>query len=386
MADPRIKVAIDTTFMDRRQAKGTAIWIRQIVSELQKYRDEFDITLVHREKIPEDPLYNSFKEIIIPRLPLPKFAGFFSELFFFLTTRERFDIYYYSYSRLYPIFWLAPAKKIVYAAMDGGPHTANYTAYGTNPKVSWLTRRLIRYVDIFIAISDFGSEGIQQVYNVSSNRVRTVYCGIATYFKPLENKKAIATELLEKYGIHSPYILDVSRFDPHKNILNLIHAFKMFIDENHTSHSLVFVGGRHMPDYSDEVEKLIHDLGLSELVYIAPFITDEDLPKVYNAADFFVFPSFYEGFGMPAVEAMACGTPVLISNIAALTEVTAGFAEIVDPHSPAAIAFGMKKLLNPEYKRGLSEQGLERAKVFTWAGSARSIADIFRSLAASLDK
>ena len=141
-----------------------------------------------------------------------------------------------------------------------------------------------------------------------------------------------------------------------------------------------------MPVYSNEVETLIDDLGLSERVYVAPYITDEDLPKVYNGAEFFVFPSFYEGFGMPAIEAMACGTPVLVSNIDALTEVTAGVAEVVDPYSVDSMTTGMKHLLNAEYRASLSVRGQARAHVFTWTESVKDITEIFRFVAHSVDK
>ncbi|HUO56397.1 MAG TPA: glycosyltransferase family 1 protein [Candidatus Paceibacterota bacterium] len=381
MAPKKLSIAIDTTFMDRRRAKGTAIWIHEIVAELRNYRDEFDITLIHREKIPEEPLYHDFKEIVIPRLRLPKFSGFFSELLFFVTTKERFDIYYFAYSRLYPSFWLVPARKIVYAAMDGGPLTAGYTAYGTNPKVSFLTRLFMRKIDIFVALTEFGRKGIQESYGVGPEKVRVVYCGLTDDFKPLPEKDTLRRELRETYGIESPFILDVSRFDPHKNIINLIHAYKKFLDDTHSGQRLVFVGGRHMPDYSDEVERLIHELGLSTRVFIAPYIETEDLPKVYNAADFFVFPSLYEGFGMPAAEAMACGTPVLVSNIAALTEVTNGAAEVVDPQSVDSIARGMTHMLDAAYRQELSRKGIVQAATFTWSKSGESIADIFRSIA-----
>ena len=115
--------------------------------------------------------------------------------------------------------------------------------------------------------------------------MQVVHCGLAPEFKPLSDKDSLQKEMHEKYGIESPFILDVSRFDPHKNILNLVRAFKKFLDENRTDHRLVFVSSRHMPDYSDEVERLIVELGLSDRVYVAPYIEEQDLPRVYNAAD-----------------------------------------------------------------------------------------------------
>jgi hypothetical protein len=140
-----------------------------------KYRDIFDITLIHREEVLEDPLYKEFKEIIIPRVNLPKFSNFISELWFFLTTKQRFDIYYFSYSRLYPTFWLAPAKKIVFAAMDGGPQTAGYTEAWAKGKLPWYVRIFLSKVDAFIAITEFGKKGIVDAYGVPAEKVHVVY-------------------------------------------------------------------------------------------------------------------------------------------------------------------------------------------------------------------
>lgn len=376
----RIRVAIDTTFMDRRRAFGTAIFIRESVRALLPYRDEFDITLIHREAIPEDPLYREFREVIIPRVRLPRFSGFFSELYFFLTTRERYDVYYFAYPRISPLFWLAPGKRIVFAAMDGGPHTAGFMEY-KNQKVSWMVRLFLWNVDAFVALTEFGRQGIAETYRMPLEKVHVVCCGVHPRFVRVEDKGAAAQIVSARYGLPTQYILDVSRFDPHKNILNTIRAFKRAVVDAGRPHSLVFVGGRHMPDYSRQVDALIAELELGERVIVAPFIPDEDMPLVYAGAAFFVFPSLYEGFGMPAVEAMACGTPVLVSDRGSLPEITAGATEVVDPYDIGSIAQGMERMFDPAHADDLAARGVERASFFTWQKAAEQLAEIFRALA-----
>ncbi len=369
--------------MDRRPGKGTAIVIRESVKELLKRTDEFDITLVHRQAIPEDPLYTQCKEIIIPRLNLPKFSGFFSELRFFLTTKERFDVYYFSYSRLYPTFWLAPARKIVWAAMDGGPLTSGYEGKADN-KVPRSARMFFGRISSFVAISEFGRKGIMQIYGLPKNKVPVVYDGVKeSFFVPVERTSAEKT-LTERYGISMPYILDVSRFDPHKNILRLLDAFKEVIEKESLPHTLIFVGGRHMPDYSEEVDQKIAELGLSKRVFIAPFIEGADMSAVYQCADMMAFPSLYEGFGLPVIEAMAGGTPVLISDIPALTEVAGGAAEIADPYNTSSIAQGIKRLIRDTARRAeLIEAGKRRALEFSWTAHGDALASVLREAAAS---
>jgi glycosyltransferase involved in cell wall biosynthesis len=379
----KVKVAIDTTFMDRRPAMGTAIVIRHSVQELLRYRDVFDITLIHREAIPEDPLYREFREIIIPKVRAPKFSGFLSEALFFLTTRERFDVYYFSYSRLYPTFWLAPAKRIIFAAMDGGPQTAGYMQK-TKGKAPWYVRIFFRRIDAFVALSQFGKRGIIKTYGAPEKKVHVVYNGVDECMKPLTKTQCRPEHLLARYDISDPYILDVSRFDPHKNILSVLRAYGRLIADGTVAHRLVFVGGRHTPSYSALVDAEIEKLGIQDRVRIAPYIETADMVAVYNSATLMVFPSLYEGFGLPVIEAQACGLPVVISDIEALKEVSGGSAEIVDPHDEESICAGMRHLLDdPAKRKSLSENGLKNAGRFTWKAHGDALARIFSEIGRS---
>jgi glycosyltransferase involved in cell wall biosynthesis/phosphoglycolate phosphatase-like HAD superfamily hydrolase len=374
----KLRVAIDTTYMDRRGGKGTAIVIRHTIEEMLKYREEFDITLIHREAMPEDAIYKEFKEIIIPRVRLPKFSKFFSELWFFLSTREQFDIYYFSYSRIYPTFWLAPAKKIVFAAMDGGPETAGYTEAWAKGKLPWYVRVFLSKVDAFVAITEFGKKGIVTAYGVPPKKVHVVYNGVDEQFKPATlPKEEIRSILKEKYNFPPTYILCVSRFDPHKNILRLLEAYKKIIDDGFTGY-LVFVGGRHMPEYSNKIDQLIESLDLKERVFIAPHIEEGDMPLVYQASELLIFPSLYEGFGLPIIEALACGVPVVSSHIDALKEVSGGHALFIDPYDISAITKGLKEGYSTP--REVIEEGISWSKKFTWDAHGKKIAEVFKDL------
>lgn len=366
--------------MDNRPGKGTAIVMRRQVEALVQ-SGQFDITLIHKERVPEDELYKTCHEIIIPTVRLPKFSGFFSELWFFLTARTRYDIFYFPHSRLYPTFWLAPAKKIAFAAMDGGPQTSGYKV-PVKGKQPWYIRPLLRYVDVFIAISEFGKEGIAKTYHVPLQKIARVYNGVDERCMPLEDTALIKKTLTKKYGFpQEPFILDVSRFDPHKNILGVIEAYHILRTTYRRKEKLVFVGGRHIPSYAAEVDALIAKYGLTEYIFIAPFIEDADLPHVYNAAELVVFPSFYEGFGLPVVEAMACGVPVVISHIPALVEVAGDAAMVVDPYSTQDMAKGFLRALTDDALRArLTAEGLTRAKLFSWEASGRALTEALRAL------
>lgn len=134
MINNKISIAIDSTMMDGRTAKGTALVIRKLVNGLVGYKNEFEITLIHKFKQPNEKIYSEYNEIIIPRIWNFLYGGVINELIFFLTLRiknflgmkPKFDIYFVAYSRLLPSFIFAPAKKFIFYPMDGGPKTANY--------------------------------------------------------------------------------------------------------------------------------------------------------------------------------------------------------------------------------------------------------------------
>jgi len=376
----KLRIAIDTSYMDRRPGKGTATVIRHIAEELLKYREMFDVTLVHREPIPEDSLYGQFGELIIPRVQLPKFSGTFSELFFFLTTRRRFDVYYFSYSRLLPFFWLAPAKYIVFDIMDGGPQTAGYQGKAKG-KLPWYVRLFLWRVDAFVTLSEFGKQGVCKTYGIEPKKVHVAYLGVDERFKPSDNIVSARAHLKSSYNFPERYILCVSRFDPHKNILNLLDAYAELTRIHGPQEMLVFVGGKHMPDYSAQVDERIKKLKLEGKVFIAPYIADEDMPAVYSCALCMVFPSFYEGFGLPVIEAMACKTPVVISNIAALTEVAGSHAFVVDPHDARSIAQGIQSALTDPRREQHLNEARSWTESFTWKNYGKATVEILAKTA-----
>lgn len=377
----RYKIAIDTSIMDGRHAKGTGIQVRKLLEGLVQYKNEFDITLIHKQAAPEEEVYAEFKEIVIPRISLPKFSGFVSELYFFLTTKHRFDLYFVAYSRVLPSFFFAPAKKIMFFPMDGGPQTAGYTG-GAKTPFPWYVRWGKSSIDAFLALTEFGKQGLVYSCGVPENKIHIVPPGISSHFKPSGRSKEVVQQYLkDAYGIPAPYILDVSRFDPHKNILRVLDVYNELRNKGVTDASLVFVGGRHMPVYSKTVDVRIAQSAYSSNIYVAPFIPECDLPLVYEAAEVLFFPSLYEGFGMPVAEALACGTPIVTSNLASLPEVSMGCAELVDPYDIQDMVKGMALVLAKGSR--VSERihkGLEAAEQYRWENAVTSLVRVFRVL------
>jgi glycosyltransferase involved in cell wall biosynthesis len=184
----------------------------------------------------------------------------------------------------------------------------------------------------------------------------------------------------EKYNLHFPFVLNQNMIEPRKNIPRLIEAYARLKRDLGIAHRLVIGGG--LGWMYESVFQAVEDHEVADSVIFLGYVPDEDLPQLYNLAELFVYPSLYEGFGIPAVEAMACGTPVVTSNTSSLPEAVGDAGLMVRPTDVEAIAEAMAQVLtNPGLRTDLSRRGLERARLFTWRASAEKVLSIYRRFA-----
>ena len=184
----------------------------------------------------------------------------------------------------------------------------------------------------------------------------------------------------DRYRLEGRYIFTLASAHPRKNLLRLIEAYELFREQS-PGRILLLVAGRGGRDSA----KVLGRIGRSRFardILLAGYVPQEDLMPLHTGADLFVFPSRAEGFGIPVLEAMACGTPVLVSDIAVFREVCGKAAIFVDPHDPSALAGGMARSLRDEPERvGRVQEGLERARTYRWETSARRLQELFRETA-----
>jgi len=238
--------------------------------------------------------------------------------------------------------------------------------------------RSVKRADLIISISNYTKNDIIEMLGVPENKVKVVYHGVSPRFTSIED-----VELLDavkaKYNIEGSYILFVSTFNPNKNIIRLLEAFHELRYSSNLKHRLVLVGRKTW--YYPVVLKKIQELQLEDIIICPGHITHEDLPAFYSGADLFICPSLLEGFGMPILEAMACGTPVVSSNAAALPEIVGDAGILVNPHSSEDLAEGMYRVLsNDNLKSELRNQGIKRAKLFTWEKTARDTLEAYKAV------
>ena len=175
------------------------------------------------------------------------------------------------------------------------------------------------------------------------------------------------------------FILFVGTIEPRKNIARLIHAYSTLESSIQKDYPLVIVGKRGW--YWEDVDLAIKERNVQDRIVFLDYVPDEDLPAIYSRAACFVYPSLYEGFGLPPLEAMACGTPVITSNISSLPEVVGEAGILVDPYNIEEIAQAIRTVLtDPDLRRSMSEKGLERAKLFTWENTARQTIKIYEEV------
>jgi glycosyltransferase involved in cell wall biosynthesis len=236
-----------------------------------------------------------------------------------------------------------------------------------------------RRADHVITISQNTQRDIQHFLNVPEERISVIYEAAASIFRPVEPESARITAR-GKYGIEGRYILFVGTLEPIKNLSRLIEAYALARQRGMTEPSLVVVGqkGWQFADIFARVERL----GLQDEIVFTGFVPDEDLPALYSGADVFVMPSLYEGFGLPVLEAMACGTPVLTSDVSSLPEIASDAAILVNPMDVDALAEALERVCGDDYLRqNMRLAGLARAAQFSWRRCAEETREVYRRVA-----
>lgn len=231
-----------------------------------------------------------------------------------------------------------------------------------------------------IAISQATKDDLIRHYRIAPEKIAVVHHGLAPQFRPVTDQDALAATRA-CYGIGEHYLLYVGTVQPRKNLTRLIDAFATAMrDRSEMSQHLQLVIAGKKGWLTETIERRAAAAGITDQVRFTGYVSDADLPALLSGARAFVFPSLYEGFGMPAIEAMACGTPVLTSTTSALPEVAGDAALLVDPHDTQAIAAALTRLATDAALRAdLRARGLAHAAQFTWKRCAEETLRVLMS-------
>ena len=239
-------------------------------------------------------------------------------------------------------------------------------------------RQSVRRADCIIADSQATKDDCTKLLGIPEDKIKVIHNGIDSYFKKI-TEPALLTNTRKKLGLFKNIILFVGTLEPRKNVIRLIRAYAHLCKSTHLDHELVIAGkkGWMYSGIFHEVERL----RLKNRVHFLNYVTQHDLVNLYSMADLFVYPSLYEGFGFPPLEAMACEVPVVASNVSSLPEVLGDAALLIDPYSTDELVAAMSKILSDvEYSQRLRGKGLEQVKQYSWKNFAVELLKVFEEI------
>ncbi|MFX0203053.1 MAG: glycosyltransferase family 4 protein [Candidatus Hodarchaeota archaeon] len=237
----------------------------------------------------------------------------------------------------------------------------------------------VQRADHVITVSEHTCDSLMNLLNVKRKKIHIIHNGVSRLFMPVKDRQKIR-RITEKYCIDHNYLIFVGHMDPFKNILRMIDAYHMIRNDHGVSTPrLVII--TPMPKsfwFYTIVHHKIEELNLIDDIHIIRDVSDEEMPYFYNGATALLLPSLYEGFGLPALEAMACGTPVIASKVCSIPEVVGDSALLVDPHSTSSIAEAISRILSDDnLRKNLAMRGLRRSKLFSWEKTARQTLKVY---------
>ena len=236
--------------------------------------------------------------------------------------------------------------------------------------------KTIKSADKIISISHHTKQDLIKYFKITEDKIKVIHLAANENYKPLNEKEII--NIKQKYNLNYSFILYVGTLEPRKNIPTLLKALYK-LKKQGIKHKLVITGKKGWKYKS--IFETIDKLNLQKDVIFTGYVPDEDLPALYNAADLFVYPSLYEGFGLPPLEAMACGTPVITSNTSSLPEVVGDAGIMVNPYDVDELANKIYEVLtNDGLREELSKKGLERAKLFSWKKCAEEHLKVYEEV------
>jgi glycosyltransferase involved in cell wall biosynthesis len=290
--------------------------------------------------------------------------------------RDRPDLLHVQYTG--PVFTRVPLVVSVHDVSF-----LEYPRYFTRFRAAQLkltVRRTVERAAAILTPSEFSRGAILRHYRLDQDKVVVVHNAVASEFRPIDRQMAQGA-IQRKFGIPGPFVLTVGDLQPRKNHLGLVQAFEELLRTHpQLPHRLVFVGKETW--YSKDLHRAVVKSRIAERVHFTGFVEDADLVQFYGACDVFVFPSFYEGFGLPILEAMACARAVVSSNTTAMPEVADGAGILFDPDSTEQMTRALRDVLvDPELRVRLERLGSQRAAAFSWERAAERTLEVYSLVA-----
>ncbi|MBU2514795.1 glycosyltransferase [bacterium] len=242
-------------------------------------------------------------------------------------------------------------------------------------------KRILVKAAHIITVSNFSKAEIMRYFDIDPEKISVIYNGVNSIYHPIEKEES--DKVLERYRLPNEYILFLGNIKAHKNITGVLASYRKAVSMDNSLPPLVILGNNEkMKEEFCDINSILSDKLIHNKIIFTGILPTEALPSIYSRALIFLFPSFYEGFGLTSLEAMACGTPVITSNVSAIPEVVDNAALLVNPHDNEQIASSILRLAaDSELQRDYIQRGFDQVKKYSWEKSAESHLQIFRKVA-----
>jgi glycosyltransferase involved in cell wall biosynthesis len=370
-------IGIDAHAIGARQG-GNETYIANLIKSLAEIDDDnlYTIYLANASAAAQwreefTARYKNFSvRLLPPPTPLVRVPAYLTyELF-----RRPVDVLHVQYTA--PPFCRVPVVVTIHdLAFERMPET--FTRRGSF-QLKLTVRRTAKKAARIATVSEYSRQDLLNIYKLNPEKVAVTYNGIGRNFVPQPSTPNEAEELRRRFGVSRDFLLAVGSLQPRKNLVRLIRAYAKLRSEREDFRPQLVIVGRKLwlaSEIFDEVKRQ----RWADDVILTGYVADEDLPALYRAARAFVYPSLFEGFGLPPLEAMACGTPVVTSDVSSLPEVAGDAALLIDPNDELALANALIEIVNNEGLRAkLREKGIAQAKKFTWRDAAEKTLSLYQ--------
>ena len=370
-----MNIGIDAHAIGARQG-GNETYIKNLILALAEIDQENQYTLYLSEAAAAPEWRDRYPNFAVRLLPAPTPLVRVPLALAFELRRRPVDVLHVQYTA--PPFCPAPVVTTIHdLAFEHLPET--FTRRG-KAQLRLTVRHTAKLAAHIVTVSEFSRQDIIKTYRMPPGKVTVTHNGYEAYFSPQIATPDEAKTIRQKFKITGEYLLAVGSVQPRKNLVRLLRAYATLREQHAEFQLQLVIVGRKLWLYQ-EILREIQQQKFAPDVIVTDYVSDKDLPALYRSATALVYPSLFEGFGLPPLEAMACGTPVITSNTSSLPEVVANAAILVDPYNENDIAGAMLKIaFDEQLKLRLREQGMARARHFTWRAAAEKTLAIYRSI------
>ncbi|MGQ9630788.1 MAG: glycosyltransferase family 4 protein [bacterium] len=369
-----MRIGLDACGLTRDRT-GVGSYAHQLIAHLTKVDDENEYVLFgnkpRRTSLSDfsPPLEGHLADVPLDSLWMQAYLPF-------KLRKEGIEIFH-GLSFTVPLAFGGPRIATIHditAFMPEGIHTPS-----TRLKHRLFARASARSAQRIIAVSENTKRDAMALLGIGEERIRVIHLGVSREYRPISDVVELE-RVRRKYGLPERFILFVGTLEPRKNAVGLIEAYGRLVSHMSDVPKLVIAGKRGW--LFEGIFQRVRELRLEDRIIFPGFVDSGDLPGLYNLAEVFVWPTLYEGFGLPPLEAMACGVPVVTSNTSSIPEVVGDGALKVNPRDPGEIAEAISCVLGDRSLRdSLRKKGLERAKGFTWEECARRTVEVYSEFA-----